>query len=77
VLVACLRNVRLEERGRLQPQSDLEAIRIGAANVFLLQQARAISELNASGLRVLDVLPHQLTGELVSQYLEIKARQLL
>jgi len=77
VLVACLRNVQLEERGRLPPQGDLEAIRIGAANVFLLQQARAISELNRLGVRVLDVLPQQLTGELVSQYLEIKARQLL
>jgi uncharacterized protein (DUF58 family) len=77
VLVACLRNVRLEERGRLRPQNDLEALQIGAANVFLLQQARAISEMNASGVRVIDVLPHQLTGELVSQYLEIKSRQLL
>jgi hypothetical protein len=45
--------------------------------VFLLQQARAISELNRLGVRVLDVLPQQLTGELVSQYLEIKSRQLL
>jgi uncharacterized protein (DUF58 family) len=77
VLVACLRNVQLEDRGRLHPQSELEALRIGAANVFLLQQARTISALNSLGVRVLDILPNQLTGELVSQYLEIKSRQLL
>jgi len=77
VLVACLRNVRLDERGRTHPQTDLEALRIGAANVFLQQQARTISEMNSLGVRVLDILPSQLTGELVSQYLEIKSRQLL
>ena len=77
VLVACLRNVQLHERGRRHPQGDLEALRVGAANVFLLQQARTITEMNALGVQVLDILPSQLTGELVSQYLEIKARQLL
>ncbi len=33
--------------------------------------------MNSLGVRVLDILPNQLTGELVSQYLEIKSRQLL
>jgi hypothetical protein len=33
--------------------------------------------MNALGVQVLDILPSQLTGELVSQYLEIKSRQLL
>lgn len=77
VLVACLRNVPLDERGRATPRSAVEAVQIGAANEFLLQQSRGISQLNAAGIRTLDVLPKELTGELVGQYLEIKARHLL
>jgi len=77
VLVACLRSVPLDDRGRAIPGSPLEAVQIGAANEFLLQQSRGIAQLNSAGIRALDVLPKELTGELVGQYLEIKARHLL
>jgi hypothetical protein len=40
-------------------------------------QTRQIAELSHSGLLILDTLPEQLTGDLISRYLDIKARHLL
>jgi hypothetical protein len=40
-------------------------------------QTRQIAEINHSGLLVLDALPEQLSADLISRYLDIKARHLL
>ena len=77
VLVAFLRNVPLYERVQSVPKSDVDAFQIAAAAEMVHTQTRQIAELHHSGLLVLDTLPEQLSGDLISRYLEIKARHLL
>lgn len=77
VLTAFLRDVPLQRRVQAIPRSDLEAVQIGAATQMYLAQEAVIQRLIAGGLMALDVLPTQLTSELVTRYLEIKARHLL
>lgn len=77
VLGAFLRNVELFERLNQIPETDLQAFQVAAAADMLGTQTLQIASLQASGLMVLDVLPDELTGNLVSRYLDIKARHLL
>jgi uncharacterized protein (DUF58 family) len=77
VLVAFLKNVPLYERVQSLPKTDVDAFQIAAAAEMVHTQTRQIAELHHSGLLVLDTLPEQLSGDLISRYLEIKARHLL
>jgi uncharacterized protein (DUF58 family) len=77
VLAAFLRNVPLYERVLSIPKSDVDAFQIAAAAEMVHAQTRQIAELNHSGLLVLDTLPEQLSADLISRYLDIKARHLL
>lgn len=77
VLVAFLRNVPLYERVLSIPKTDVEAFQIAAAAEMVHTQTRQIAELNHSGLLVLDTLPEHLSADLISRYLDIKARHLL
>ncbi|HLJ12807.1 MAG TPA: DUF58 domain-containing protein [Planctomycetaceae bacterium] len=77
VLAAFLRNVPLYERMQSVPKSDVDAFQIAAAAEMVHMQTRQIAELNHSGLLVLDTLPEQLSADLISRYLDIKARHLL
>jgi uncharacterized protein (DUF58 family) len=77
VLVAFLRNVPLYERVQSVPKTDVDAFQIAAAAEMVHAQTRQIAELHHSGLLVLDTLPEQLSADLISRYLEIKARHLL
>ncbi|MFM8286601.1 MAG: DUF58 domain-containing protein [Planctomycetaceae bacterium] len=77
VLTAFLRDVPLEQRVRQIPRGDLDAIQIGSAAQLLLTQTQMIQKLAATGMLAIDVLPSQLTSEIVTRYLEINARHLL
>ncbi len=77
MLVAFLKNVPLYERVQTIPKTDVDAFQIAAAAEMVHTQTRQIAELHHSGLLVLDTLPEQLSGDLISRYLEIKARHLL
>ncbi|MBW3539389.1 MAG: DUF58 domain-containing protein [Planctomycetes bacterium] len=77
VLGAFLQNVPLYERLATMPRTDVEAFQIAAAAEMIAEQSLQIAELEKSGLLVVDTLPEQLTSRLISQYLEIKARNLL
>ncbi|HUG92750.1 MAG TPA: DUF58 domain-containing protein [Planctomycetaceae bacterium] len=77
VLAAFLRNVPLDERLDALPATDVEAFQIAAAAEMVHEQARQVAQLETSGLLVVEVLPEQLSSQLISQYLEIKARNLL
>lgn len=77
VLAAFLRNVPLYERVQSIPKSDVDAFQIAAAAEMIHTQTRQIAELNHSGLLILDTLPEQLSADLISRYLDIKARHLL
>lgn len=77
VLSAFLRNVPLQNRMNAIPETDREAFQIAAAVDIVSTQASQIAALQKSGLMILDTLPENLSVNLVSRYLEIKARQLL
>eukprot|EP00913_Durusdinium_trenchii_P008986 g8452.t1 len=77
VLGAFLRNVPLHERLDDLPATDLDAFQIAAAADMMSAQSTQIAKLEKSGLLVTDSLPENLSAELISQYLEIKARHLL
>lgn len=77
VLPAFLRNVPLQERVNAIPRSDVDAFQIGAAAEMAYSQSRQIADLQHSGMLALDVTPEQLTSQIVSRYLDIKARHLL
>lgn len=78
VLGAFLKNVPLVERVNSVPQTDVAAFQIAAAASMISTQTRQLANLQRNnGLLILDVLPEQLSADLVSQYLEIKARHLL
>jgi len=74
---AFLRSVGLHEKLNRQPGDDLEAFQVAAAADVVSAQNLQIAALQHAGLFVLDVLPEQLSGSVLSQYLEIKARHLL
>jgi uncharacterized protein (DUF58 family) len=77
VLASFLRNVPLHERMHAIPASDIDAFQVAAAAEMVHTQTRQIAELSHSGLLVLDTLPEQLSADLISRYLDIKARHLL
>ncbi len=77
VLAAFLRNVPLYERMLSVPATDIDAFQIAAAAEMVHTQTRQIAELNHSGLLILNTVPEQLSADLISRYLDIKARHLL
>lgn len=77
VLGSFLQNVPLHERLDVIPQTDLEAFQIAAAADMLAAESIQISRLEKSGLLVTESLPDDLSADIISQYLEIKARHLL
>lgn len=77
VLSAFLRNVPLENRMNSIPETDRDAFQIAAAADIVATQTTQVASLQKSGLLVLDTLPENLSVNLISRYLDIKARQLL
>ncbi|QDT29745.1 hypothetical protein Enr10x_51000 [Gimesia panareensis] len=77
VLSAFLRNVPLQDRMNAIPETDREAFQIAAAAEIVATQTSQIAALQKSGLLILDTLPENLSVNLISRYLDIKARQLL
>lgn len=77
VMGAFLRNVPLQERVESMPTTEREAFRIAAAADLLAAQSKQLAELEQSGLLIVDAVPERLSAELISGYLEVKARHLL
>ena len=72
-----LKDRELEERASMKAHSEEEICIQAAAAEMLLWRDRLSRELTRAGVLVLDVLHQQLTGALVSRYLEAKARGLI
>jgi uncharacterized protein (DUF58 family) len=77
VLTAFLKNTLLFDRINAIPQNDVDAFQMAAAAELLEAQSKQVNQLAASGVLVLDAAPEQLTADLLSKYLDIKARHLL
>ncbi len=76
-LVVMLKDRALLERAHRRSMNAIEICTQAAAAEMLLWRDRMQRELVRSGVMVLDVLHNQLTGALVSRYLEVKARGLI
>jgi uncharacterized protein (DUF58 family) len=76
-LAVFLRDVALAELANRVPTDDIEAYQVGAAAEMMAAQARRVAELREAGMLVMEVLPHQLSSELINQYLDLKARHRL
>ena len=77
VLTALIANEPLAARARAVPADDREAFRVSAAAELLDRQSKAAAALRHAGVLVLESLPGDLSTEVVSRYLEVKARHLL
>lgn len=76
-LCVLLKDRELEERAAMKAISDDDVCIQAAAAEMLLWRDKLSRELTRAGVLVLDVLHQQLTGALVSRYLEAKARGLI
>lgn len=76
-LVVLLKDRELEARAAMTATSEEEVCIQAAAAEMLLWRDRLTRELSRAGVLVLDVLHNQLTGALVTKYLEAKARGLI
>lgn len=77
VLTAFLRATPLQQRVSVVPGDDLEAFQAAAAAEMLLGLSLKLAELERSGVMVLDAIPENLSADMISRYLDIKARHLL
>lgn len=77
VLGAFVRNVPLHDRLNQVPATDLEAFQIAAAADMVATQTLQIAKLEQTGLLIVDALPDKLATNLISRYLDVKARHLL
>jgi uncharacterized protein (DUF58 family) len=76
-LCVLLKDRELEARAmQLADSSEGACIQAAAAEI-LLWRDRLTTQMERAGVMVLDVLPAQLTGSLVTRYLEVKARGLI
>ena len=76
-LVVLIKDRALVERALMRATNNEEICTQAAAAEMLLWRDRVHRELTRAGVLVLDVLHHQLTGALLSRYLEVKARGLI
>jgi uncharacterized protein (DUF58 family) len=76
-LVALLKDREVEARASDIALSDEDVCIQAAAAEMLLWRDRIHREMQRAGVLVLDVLHNQLTGALVTRYLEVKARGLI
>jgi uncharacterized protein (DUF58 family) len=76
-LCVLLKDREVESRAQALSRTADEVCTQAAAAEVLLWRDRLITEMQRGGVMVLDVLHKQLTGALVSKYLEVKARALI
>jgi uncharacterized protein (DUF58 family) len=76
-LVVLLKDRELEARAAMQARNEEDLCIQAAAAEMLVWRDRIHREMQRAGILVLDVLHSQLTGSLVSRYLEVKAGGLL
>ena len=76
-LCVSLKDRELEAKAHTRARNEEELCIQAAAAEMLLWRDRLHREMQRAGVLVLDVLHSQLTGSLVSRYLEVKARGLI
>lgn len=72
-----LKDREVEARAALLAETPEEICTQAAAAEVLLWRDRIVSEMQRAGVLMLDVFADQLTGALVTRYLETKARGLI
>ena len=70
-----LRNLQVERLAAAEPREPADCFSKTAALRMLARRAEALGHMRQSGVDVLDVDPGQLTPQLISRYLSLKARK--
>jgi uncharacterized protein (DUF58 family) len=76
-LCVLLKDLPLLALAERVPSTDVQAYQVAAAAEMLKAQERRLSGLRASGIHATEVVPNELAAEVINQYLDVKARQLL
>ena len=77
VLCVFLRDPAMSRLANRVPTGDLEAFQVAGAAEMLAAHTRQVAKLRESGVLVLETLPEHLTADVINQYLEVKARQMM
>lgn len=77
VLCAFLSPESLVKQAQSVPTTDSEAFEIAAAADLLQGHRKTLRDLTSTGLFVIEATPETLTSQLISRYLEVKARSLI
>lgn len=77
VLCVFLRDPAMSKLANRVPTGDIEAFQVAGAAEMLAAHTKQVARLRESGVLVLETLPEQLTAEVINQYLEVKARQMM
>lgn len=76
-LFLMLRDVLLENQSKMEADSTEDYYTTIAAREMKMSRHNTIRKLQLQGVRMLDILPNQVTPRLVDSYLELKARNAL
>lgn len=77
VLCVFLRDPAMSRLANKVPVGDLESFHVAGAAEMLAAHTKQVAKLRESGVLVLETLPEHLTADVINQYLEVKARQLM
>ncbi len=77
VICAFLSPESLVKQAESVPQTDQQAFEIAAAADLLQGHRKTLRDLTAMGLFAIEATPETLTSQLISRYLEVKARSLI
>ena len=77
VLCVFLRDPAMSRLANRVPTGDLEAFQVAGAAEMLAAHTKQVAKLRESGVLVLETLPEHLTADIINEYLEVKARQLM
>ena len=77
VLCVFLRDPAMSRLANRVPAGDVEAFHVAGAAEMLAAHTKQVAALRENGVLVLETLPEHLTADVINQYLEVKARQMM
>lgn len=77
VLCVFLKDPAMSRLANRVPTGDIEAFQVAGAAEMLAAHTKQVARLRESGVLVVETLPEHLTADVINQYLEVKARQMM
>jgi hypothetical protein len=77
VLCVFLKDPAMSQLANRVPTGDIEAFQVAGAAEMQAAHTRQVAKLREAGVLVVETLPEHLTADVINQYLEVKARQMM